>query len=338
MTALLDLRSLSVDLPTEDGLLRVVDDVSFTVAAGEIVGVAGESGSGKTMTALAILGLLPRAARVGGQIVFRDRDLVGMRDRDLRHIRGSGIAMVFQEPMTSMHPAITVGGQIVGAIRAHERVTKAAARARAVELLRLVGLPDPQRRVDQYPHELSGGMQQRAMIAMALSCEPDLLIADEPTTALDVTIQLQIVELIQSLQADLGLAVMFVSHDLGLLAGLCDRVVVLYAGHALELGPTDDLFTDPQHPYTAALLAAAPHPDYKGQRLPTIAGSPPRAGDAPHGCRFAPRCEFVEERCRAHPIALESTTSTRAVRCIRHDELDLAARVRRLAVDEGAPT
>ena len=325
---LLRVSALSVWLPTEHGEVQVLDDVDFTVRCGEFVGLAGESGSGKTMSALAVLGLLPhRKARVEGRIEFRGRDLLALSKQELRGLRAAEIAFVSQDAMGSMHPAYTIGAQIAETIRAHERVSKRDAHARAVELLRLVGIPEPERRARQLPSEFSGGMQQRAAIAMALSCRPSLLIADEPTTALDVTVQAQIVELFRDLRRELDMAVVFVSHDLGLLAGLCDRLIVMYAGQVVEQAEVDRLFAVPQHPYTEALLLAAPHPSLKGQRLPSIAGSPPPAGRFPTGCRFHPRCHHARTECADAPIASVETAARVTVRCRRASELQLDATV-----------
>ena len=319
---LLVVDSLSVWLPTEDGEVQVLDDVSFRVRAGEFVGLAGESGSGKTMSALAVLRMLPSArARVTGSIRLEGRDVLGMGRREVRAMRAAQVAFVSQDAMGALHPAYRVGDQVAETIRAHEQVTRAEARARAVELLAKVGIPEPERRARELPSEFSGGMQQRACIAMALSCRPTLLIADEPTTALDVTVQAQIVELFRSLREELDMAVLFVSHDLGLLAGLCDRLVVMYGGQVLEQSGVDDLFGDPRHPYTRALLDAAPHPSLKGQRLPAIPGSPPLAGRYPTGCRFAPRCDHRSTECTVGPIVEIELSERRSVRCARVDEV-----------------
>ncbi|MCU1458119.1 MAG: oligopeptide/dipeptide transporter ATPase [Actinomycetia bacterium] len=321
---LLEVDDLSVSLPTDDGWVEVLDRVTFSVRAGEFVGLAGESGSGKTMSALSILQLLPsRRAKVSGSITFKGIDLLHLSRAKVRQLRAAEIAFVSQDAMSALHPAITVGNQIAETIRAHESVSKKAARQRAIELLGLVGIPEPQRRAGQLSYEFSGGMQQRVAIAMALSCQPSLLIADEPTTALDVTVQAQITELLASLQQELEMAVLFVSHDLGLLAGICHRLIVMYAGQVVEQASVDQLFETPQHPYTEALLLSAPHPEMKGLRLPAIPGSPPFAGLFPNGCRFHPRCKYALPACAAHDIPVTDLGDRRVVRCIRHGELDL---------------
>jgi peptide/nickel transport system ATP-binding protein len=328
---LLQIEHLSLDLPGEDGYVSILDDVSFEIHAGELLGLAGESGSGKTMTALAVMGLLPRRPRVSGQILMDGLDLLSLPTRELRTRRGRDIGMVFQEPMSSLHPSWTVGEQISEVVRAHEPVSRRAAQARAVDMLRKVGIPDPTMRAKQYAFQFSGGMQQRVMMAMALVCRPKLLIADEPTTALDVTVQAQITELIKELQREFGMAVLFVTHDLGLLAGLAARMVVMYGGQVIEVGDTSAMFARPQHPYTRALIRAAPHPDLKGQRLPTIPGAPPHPGLLPDGCRFHPRCAFATRDCTVAPIAIERLGSGAEVRCIRRAELQLDATVEAVA-------
>jgi peptide/nickel transport system permease protein len=344
MSALLEVRDLSVEFDTDAGRVRVVDGVSFDVAAGKIVGLVGESGSGKTVTSLAVLRLLPSppAHIVGGSIRFNGRDLLDMDFDELRRIRGSDIAMVFQDPLASLDPSFTIGYQLVEAIRLHERLSRTAARNRAARLLESVHIPDPVQRLSAYPHQLSGGMRQRVMIAMALSCHPHLLIADEPTTALDVTVQAQIVELLNELRETEGLAVLFVTHDLALISELSDEVAVMYAGQVVEHAATADLFTRPRHPYTAALLAATPGIRGPADRKALMAGQVPQAGQFPSGCRFHPRCAYAEENCRSEPIALVGAGPDRQSRCRRLDELilpgvgsDMAARLGAEAV--GAP-
>ncbi|HET7296386.1 MAG TPA: ABC transporter ATP-binding protein [Gemmatimonadales bacterium] len=304
---LLRVRDLKTYFVTEQGrgTARAVDGVSFEVQPGETLGIVGESGCGKTVTSLSILRLIPEPPghiRPGSVIEFEGRNLLTLELRDLRAIRGNQIAMVFQEPMTSLNPVFTVGDQIAEAAIVHQRLTRAAARARAIEMLTLVGIPDPGERVDHYPHQMSGGMRQRVMIAMALVCHPKLLIADEPTTALDVTIQAQILELLDRLQADLGMAVLLITHDLGVVAGSADRVVVMYAGQVVEQAATTELFTHPLHPYTEGLLASIPRldapPARARGRLHSIPGQVPAATAWPAGCRFHPRCPYAWDRCR----------------------------------------
>ncbi len=314
--ALLEVRELRTHLRTPEGLVRAVDGVSFAVAAGRTLGIVGESGCGKSVTALSILGLVPRppAERIDGAVWFDGRDLLRLDEASMRDLRGDRVAMVFQEPMTSLNPAYTVGEQIIEAIVRHERVDRAAARTRAIELIRRVGIPAPEQRVDDYPHRLSGGMRQRAMIAMALACRPQLLIADEPTTALDVTIQAQILDLLRDLRRDLGMALILITHDLGVIAELCDEVVVMYGGKIVERAPVDALFATPQHPYTIGLLGSLPGtPDDAARdngvvphRLAAIEGTPPNPIALPAGCRFHPRCPFAVARCReAEPSLVE---------------------------------
>jgi len=297
---LLEARELKVCFATEEGELPAVDGVSFSVRPGRTLGIVGESGCGKSVTALAVMGLVPTPpGRIaGGAVLFQGRDLLGLSSAELRELRGNRIAMIFQEPMTSLNPAFTVGDQIAEAIRRHENVGKREARARAIEMLRRVRIPAPERRIDDYPHRLSGGMRQRVMIAMALACGPELLIADEPTTALDVTIQAQILDLMRELREALGTAIILISHDLGVIAEIADEVVVMYAGKVVERATVGALFADPQHPYTIGLLGALPKLDGDRPRLATIAGAVPSPLALPRGCRFHPRCPFADEGCR----------------------------------------
>jgi peptide/nickel transport system permease protein len=337
-SALLEIRDLSVEFDTDAGRVRVVDGVSFDVAAGKIVGLVGESGSGKTVTSLAVLRLLtsPPAHIVGGSIRFSGRDLLDMNFDELRRIRGGDIAMIFQDPLASLDPSFTIGYQLVEAIRLHERVSRAAARNRAARLLESVHIPDPVQRLSAYPHQLSGGMRQRVMIAMALSCYPRLIIADEPTTALDVTVQAQIVELLKELREKESLAVLFVTHDLALISELSDEVAVMYAGQVVEHAATADLFARPRHPYTAALLAATPGIRGPADRTALMAGQVPQAGQFPSGCRFHPRCAYAEEGCRGEPIALTGAGPDRQSRCRRLDELTLPGVASDMATRLGA--
>jgi oligopeptide/dipeptide ABC transporter ATP-binding protein len=299
---LLRVRDLKTYFVTErgSGTARAVDGVSFDLYPGETLGIVGESGCGKTVTSLSILRLIPEPPghiRPGSLIEFEGRNLLALAPPELRAIRGNQIAMVFQEPMTSLNPVFTVGDQIAEAAIIHQRLSRKAARARAIEMLTLVGIPDPAERVDHYPHQLSGGMRQRVMIAMALVCHPKVLIADEPTTALDVTIQAQILELLDRLQADLGMAVLLVTHDLGVVAGQADRVVVMYAGQVVETAPTTALFDRPLHPYTEGLMAAVPRIAAPKSRLQAIPGQVPAATAWPSGCRFHPRCPHAWAKC-----------------------------------------
>jgi peptide/nickel transport system ATP-binding protein len=291
--ALLCVRDLHVHFPTPDGLVRSVDGLSFDVRPGEILGVVGESGSGKSVAGKAILGLHERS-RTSGEIWYGDQQLVGADEEELRRLRGSKIAMIFQDPLSSLHPYFTIGDQLSEAYRVHNRVTRKAARARAVEMLTLVGIPSAARSYGAYPHEFSGGMRQRAMIAMALICNPGLLIADEPTTALDVTVQAQILQLIRDLSEEFGSAVVLITHDLGVVAETCDRVVVMYAGRCIEQAAVAELFARPMTPYTWGLLGSIPRLDETRGHLSPITGQPPSLINLPPGCSFAPRCSFTD--------------------------------------------
>ncbi|MEO6122336.1 MAG: ABC transporter ATP-binding protein [Ilumatobacteraceae bacterium] len=320
----LEVDGLSVDFGSGKSWVRVVDDVSFTVGAGEIVGLVGESGSGKTVTCLSITQLLPpRTSKIsGGAIRLGGVDLTQLGRRALEDVRGRDIGMIFQEPMTSLNPAFRVGDQIAQVVRRHRGVTKQAAWNRAVEMLDAVGIPSPAGRARSYPHELSGGMRQRVMIAMALSCEPQLLIADEPTTALDVTVQAQVLDVLRNMGREFNTAILFVTHDLGVVAELCDRVVVMYAGQIVEQSGVDPIFEAPQHPYTGALLRAMPQIGARRGRLPVIPGTAPRPGLMPTGCRFYARCEEAEQRCTEGPITLSVTADGRMARCIHVDGVE----------------
>jgi oligopeptide/dipeptide ABC transporter ATP-binding protein len=292
----LSVRDLKVEFPTDDGVVKAVDGVSFDVFENEVVGIVGESGSGKTVTSMAILGLLPRRARISGEVVYRNRDILGLPERELRSLRGARLAMVFQDALAALNPVYTVGSQIAEAIKAHNReVGREEVRSQVVHLLELVGIPNPARRMDEFPHEYSGGMRQRAMIAMSIANDPDVLIADEPTTALDVTIQAQVLEVIERVQARTHSAIVLITHDLGVVAGVADRVMVMYAGRAVEMGSVDQIFYEPQHPYTLALLASLPRldQDTRDIRLHRVRGQPPSLIHVPPGCPFNPRCEFA---------------------------------------------
>ncbi|MEN8822604.1 MAG: ABC transporter ATP-binding protein [Abyssibacter sp.] len=311
--ALLEVDNLQVEFSTERGIARAIDGVSFSVQAGETLGIVGESGCGKSVTSLSIMGLIPRPPGeiVGGEIRFNGQDLTQLSDKAYRKLRGSEISMIFQEPMTALNPVFTIGNQIIDVLRRHKGLTRKQARSRAIDMLAEVGIPAPDKRVDEYPHQLSGGMRQRVMIAMALSCDPKLLIADEPTTALDVTIQAQVLELIKKLAADHGTAVILITHDLGVVAETCDRAAVMYCGKIIEQGPVDSLFNQPRHPYTAGLLASVPRirPD-RLERLPTIPGIVPDLLDLPQGCRFRDRCGQALERCGSFDPELDDAMDT----------------------------
>jgi oligopeptide/dipeptide ABC transporter ATP-binding protein len=318
-------RDLTTELATERGRFVAVDGVSFDLYPGEVLGIVGESGCGKSMTALSILGLVPQPpGRItGGRVLFEGRDLLRLPERELQRIRGAAISMIFQEPTTSLNPVFTIGDQIAETLRRHERLGRRAARARAVELLAKVGIPAPAERLDAYPHELSGGMRQRVMIAIALACNPKVLLADEPTTALDVTIQAQILDLLERLQAELGMAVVIITHDLGIVAEFAHRVLVMYAGRVIEEGSVDAIFDRPAHPYTRGLLASLPDLEGESERLVAIPGSVPQLGELGPGCRFAPRCAFAEAACRAADPPL-LRVGDRAVACVRADRVDPA--------------
>jgi oligopeptide/dipeptide ABC transporter ATP-binding protein len=306
---LLEVKGLKVRFTTEDGVVRAVDDVSFELERGKVLGVVGESGSGKSVTAMTILGLTrDKNTAFEGEVIYGGENLLALPEARLREVRGNEIAMIFQDPMTSLNPVYTVGSQIVEAIVTHEQASKQEAKRRAVELQRQVGITNPQQRVDDYPHQFSGGMRQRAMIAMALSCNPDVLIADEPTTALDVTIQAQILELLKQLNEERGLAVILITHDLGVVADIADRVLVMYGGRVVETGTLDQLFYDPQHPYTWGLLGSIMRLDRpRAKRLSQIKGQPPSLLNPPAGCHFRPRCPHEFGKCPEVP-PLEART------------------------------
>jgi oligopeptide/dipeptide ABC transporter ATP-binding protein len=324
---LLRVRDLVVEFPLARGTLRAVDGVSFDVREGEALGLVGESGSGKTMALRALVGLLPRTARiVGGSVEFAGRELVGAGESSLRELRGRAISMIFQEPMTALNPVMTVGGQIAEAPHVRLGLGRRAARDRALELMRRVGIPDPVRRYEAYPHELSGGMRQRVMIAIALSAQPRLILCDEPTTALDVTVQDQILKLLRALQEDLDVGLVFVSHDLAVVAQTCTRVAVMYAGQLVEQGAVASVFREPRHPYTLGLLRSVPDFDVVRETLSSIPGSPPDLASPPRGCRFHPRCAFVREACTAGPIPLIAVDAAREARCLYHEDAAREAR------------
>jgi peptide/nickel transport system ATP-binding protein len=324
---LLSVQDLSVAIRTRDGEIAVTQGVSFDVGEGERVGIVGESGCGKTVTGLALLGLLPsRISRVTGRIMLGDTNINGLPESRLRRIRGEQIAMIFQEPMSALDPVFTIGEQIGEAVRAHFKIGRREARNRSIEALRQVGIPLPERRHDEYPHQLSGGMRQRAMIAIALACEPRLLIADEPTTALDVTIQAQIIDVLVELSARSGTALLFITHDLGVVAETCERVLTMYAGQIVEDAPIDEVLVRPHHPYTSGLMRSLPSLSQPKATLPSIPGRVPPPTDMPLGCRFEPRCAHARPVCREPQPSLPAGPH-HAVRCCRFAELDLPGTV-----------
>ncbi|MEV0322939.1 ABC transporter ATP-binding protein [Streptomyces sp. NPDC050658] len=294
----LSVRDLSVSFRSDTRTVHAVDRLSYDVAAGEVLAVVGESGCGKSVTAMAVMGLLPPTAHIDGSVRLGGREIAGASEKELGKVRGKDIAMIFQEPMTSLNPVLTIGRQIGEVLRRHQGLSKKEARAHAVELLDLVGIPAPAQRVDEYPHQLSGGMRQRVMIAIAVACDPSVLIADEPTTALDVTVQAGILEVLQSLRERLGTAIVLITHDLGVVADTADRVLVMYAGRPVEQAPVDELFAEPRHPYTRGLLSAVLRPGGEGKRrLPEIPGLVPSLDVQPDACTFAPRCAYADDQC-----------------------------------------
>jgi peptide/nickel transport system ATP-binding protein len=316
---LIDIQGLRVKFHGDDGrTTHAVDSVDLSVKHGATLGLVGESGCGKSVTSLAIMGLLSKqSAEVSGAIHFDGFDLLRTSDQTLRDLRGNRLAMIFQEPMTSLNPSFTIGDQIIETILRHRGGSQRSARERAIELLRRVHIPSPEKRIDEYPHKLSGGMRQRVMIAMALACDPRLLIADEPTTALDVTLQAQILELMRELKAESGAAIILITHDLGVVAEVCDEVAVMYAGEIVERADVDDLFASPQHPYTVGLLGSIPRLDRRATHLATIEGMVPNMTNPPAGCRFAARCPFVGDACRAAPPPLVEASPGHWSRCIK---------------------
>jgi peptide/nickel transport system ATP-binding protein len=304
---LLDIQGLTTHFFTRTGVIRAIENLSLRLQKGRVLGLVGESGCGKTVTALSILNLVPYPGKiVSGKILFEGRDLLALSAREMRAIRGARISMIFQEPMTALNPVFTVGNQIAEVLTAHQDVSKHQAISAAVELLRSVGIPSPEKRVEEYPHQLSGGMRQRVMIAMAIACKPSLILADEPTTALDVTIQAHILELLGKIQAEMGMAMILVTHDLGLIAERAHEVAVMYAGRIVEQTDTRELFANPQHPYTRGLMASIPRPGEAGKtKLRTIPGTVPRLYDLPKGCAFSPRCDIRTTKCEAQPELVE---------------------------------
>ena len=316
---LIEIEDLRVSFRSDTGrITHAVDKVDLRVARGSTLGIVGESGCGKSVTSLAIMGLLPKAsADISGSVRFDGFDLLTLPDHTLRELRGDRLAMIFQEPMTSLNPSFTIGEQIIETLMRHRGLDRGEARARAIALLRRVHIPSPERRVDDYPHKLSGGMRQRVMIAIALACDPDLLIADEPTTALDVTLQAQILELLRELKDGSGAAIMLITHDLGVVAEICDDVAVMYAGEIVERAPVDQLFAKPEHPYTVGLMGSLPRIDRQSERLATIEGVLPDMSRPPPGCRFAARCPFAVEQCQATSPPMTEIGSGHWSRCVR---------------------
>jgi len=316
--ALIDVKDLGVLFQTSDGPVHAVNGITFTLDRGQTLGIVGESGSGKSQSVLAMMGLLARNGRASGQALYAGEDLLAMKPAALNRIRGNRVAMVFQDPMTSLNPYLTVERQMTEVLQFHKAMDRTAARKRAVELLEAVKIPGAARRIDMYPHEFSGGMRQRVMIAMALLCEPEVLIADEPTTALDVTVQAQILDLLRQLQRDFGTAIVLITHDLGVVAGLCDQVMVLYGGRVMEQGGAQDIFDRPTHPYTRGLLGAVPRMDRDETSLTAIPGAPPNMARLPQGCPFSPRCVMAQPRCCQELPALQPSAASGAMRaCLR---------------------
>jgi len=334
-------RDLKVHFPAEEGLIRAVDGLTFSVESGKTLAIVGESGSGKTAASLAMLGLHGPRAQVSGEIRIGDAQIVGATPATLRQLRGERMAMIFQDPLTAMHPYHRIGDQIIEAYRAHNRVSGKAARARALDLLDRVGMADAKRTFDSYPHQLSGGMRQRVMIAMALSCDPQLLIADEPTTALDVTVQAQILDLLKDLQREFGSAIILITHDLGVVAEMADDVAVMYAGRAVETGSVRDVFYRPSHPYTWGLLESVPRLDLHRERLTAIPGSPPALAALPQGCAFRPRCAFAAEvadrRCASDTPLAHEVADHHAIRCHLSETARRDIRARHAASTETSP-
>lgn len=319
---ILDVRHLRTEFIADGKSLTTVNDVSFSVKQGEIFGIIGESGSGKSVTCRSVIGLLKDKGRVtGGEILYKGVDLRKLKPKEMQRIRGSEIGMIFQEPMTTLNPVVTIGKQITEAIR--EKMTKKEKTERAIELMRLVGIPSPEERINAYAHQFSGGMRQRAMIAIALASGPELLLADEPTTALDVTIQYQIIHLLKELRKKIGMSMIFVTHDLGVASKLCDRIAVMYAGRIMEIAPAREIFMNPKHPYTYGLMRAVPSIYRKGEKLYSIEGTPPLPGSFPEGCPFSPRCDFCKEGCKKTIPDLTEESAGHYTRCSRIKKLGL---------------
>jgi peptide/nickel transport system ATP-binding protein len=320
----LSVQDLTVDFPTHDGVVHAVRGVNYQVRAGEVLGIVGESGSGKSVTSLAVMGLLPATAQVSGSVRLQGKELLGLGEKQLAGLRGEQIAMIFQDPMSSLNPVYTVGWQIAEAVTAHSPLSKAAARARAIDLLQVVGIPNAGERVDSYPHEFSGGMRQRAVIAIAMANNPDVIIADEPTTALDVTVQAQVLETLKTAREQAGAAMVLITHDLGVVAGQADRVLVMYAGKPVEIGTVDDIFYRPRMPYTLGLLGSLPRVDARNRdRLTPILGVPPSLINMPAGCPFAPRCPMAADICRTdEPELLPAASPNHVAACHFSDQVE----------------
>jgi oligopeptide/dipeptide ABC transporter ATP-binding protein len=314
--ALLVVDNLSVSFPTDDGIVNAVRGISYTVQSGEAMGIVGESGSGKSVSSMAVMGLLPKNARITGSIRFRGQEMLGMDEKEYSKVRGNKVAMIFQDPLTSLNPVYSIGYQIAEAVHAHNEVSKSAALDRAIELLSIVGIPYPEQRIRSYPHELSGGMRQRVVIAIAMANNPDVIIADEPTTALDVTVQAQVLEALETARAETGAALILITHDLGVIAGHADRIAVMYAGKLVETGTTEEVFYRPRMPYTLGLLGSLPRLDAVHERLTPIQGAPPSLLNLPPGCPFTPRCPMAEDICdQEEPELLVAEGTSHAAAC-----------------------
>ncbi|MFV0431922.1 MAG: ABC transporter ATP-binding protein [Alphaproteobacteria bacterium] len=317
--SILSVRDLSVIFSTPEGDVHAVNNLTFNLDAGQSLAVVGESGSGKSQSFLSMMGLLAKNGRTQGEVIFEGENLIGLKHKELDKIRGDRLAMIFQDPMTSLNPSLTVERQLSEVLTQHQGLNKAQAKEKALEMLKKVGIPEAKKRLKSYPHQLSGGMRQRVMIAMALLCDPKVLIADEPTTALDVTIQAQILDLFVELKEELNTALIMITHDLGVVAGLCDEMMVLYGGRVMEMGKVADIYKNPKHPYTLGLLHSTPNIEKDHQKLEAIAGSPPNLQNLPKGCAFAPRCPFKNERCEQEIPALEAVEEGWVKACFRND-------------------
>lgn len=322
VNSLLTVKDLSISFSAENRRFNAVDGVSFSLQKGETLGLVGESGCGKSVTSLSLLRMIDDPGRIeSGEITFNGKNLMQLSNAEMRRIRGNEISMIFQEPMNSLNPVFTVGNQIAEVLRIHQKISRSEAYDKALEMLKLVNISSPEKRVNEYPHQLSGGMRQRVMIAMALACRPQVLIADEPTTALDVTIQAQILALMSRLQKELGMSILFITHDLGVVAELCSRVLVMYAGKIVETGLVQDVFKAPRHPYTKGLLASIPRLEGRQEKLPTIRGSIPSLSNIPKGCRFSNRCPYAQTICSEKEPSLEILSEGRSVSCWFHEDI-----------------